>query len=59
MGEEIRLGAKGKDVVTGFVGTVTAKAEYLGSPGQIRLEAMVDGKPVEMWVSEERVQVVE
>lgn len=53
--EQYPLGIKAMDSVTGFTGTVTAKAQYLSSPGQIRLEALVDGKPVSEWFEENRI----
>ena len=57
MGEKIQLGAKVKDVVTGFVGTVTCRAEYLHGAPRVSVEGIADGKPVEMWVDESRAEV--
>ena len=57
MGEKIQLGAKVKDSVTGFVGTVTARCEYLYAGARVVVEGIADGKPVEMWIDESRVEV--
>ena len=57
MGEKIQLGAKVKDSVTGFVGTVTARCEYLHTGTRVIIEGIADGRPVEMWIDESRAEV--
>ena len=57
MSKKIELGTKVEDVVTGFIGTVTSRAEYLhGSPRISIVAASKDGKPgEELWIEEARV----
>ncbi len=57
MGEKIELGKKVKDSITGFIGTVTARCEYLYSNTQVMIEGKTEGRPVSMWCSEKRVEV--
>ena len=40
--DDVQLGQDYQDSVTGFVGTATAKAEYLHTSASVRLEALVD-----------------
>jgi hypothetical protein len=58
MGEKIELGCKAKDSVTGFVGTVTARCEYLAGESRVVIEGLAEGKPVELWVAQSRCEVV-
>jgi hypothetical protein len=58
MGEKIELGCKAKDSVTGYVGTVTARCEYLSGEPRLMLEGLIDLRPVELWVTESRCEVV-
>jgi hypothetical protein len=58
MGEKIELGSKVKDSVTGYVGTVTARCEYLVGEPRVMLEGLIDLRPVELWVAESRCEVV-
>lgn len=45
-----------EDTVTGFRGTITARAEYLNSPNQYLLENLDStGRPIEYWVIESRI----
>lgn len=58
MGEKIQLGAKVKDSVTGFVGTVTARCEYLDNPPQVLAEGIDStGRPISQWINESRAEV--
>jgi hypothetical protein len=58
MGEKIQLGAKVKDSLTGFVGTVTARCEYLNGGPRVMLEGNDStGRPVEHWFNESRAEV--
>lgn len=58
MGEKIQLGQKVKDIVTGVIGTVTAKIEYLHGTPQVCIEYMSDAGATEKWITEERAEVV-
>jgi hypothetical protein len=58
MGEKIELGCKAKDSVTGFVGTVTARCEYLAGESRVSIEGISDGRPVELWIAQSRCEVV-
>lgn len=50
------LGSKARDTVTGFTGTVTARAEYLQGATQVRLERLDnDGKLSAEWFDENRL----
>ena len=51
------MGRVGKDKVTGFVGTVTGRSEYINGCVHIMLEAKVKPgmKPVHAWFDEDRV----
>jgi len=57
----IKLGDKVRDPVTGFCGTVTARAEYLSGCVQFMVEPSKvgqDGKPItEVWFDEQRLVV--
>lgn len=55
------LGKVVKDKVTGFVGVVTARVEYLHSTPSVRLESEVDGenKTKDLWIDEARAEVIE
>lgn len=58
MGEKIQLGQKVKDSITGFVGTVTARCEYVTSPVHVLVEGIDStGRPIERWFEESRMQV--
>ena len=58
MGEKIQLGAKVKDSVTGFVGTVTARCEYLDDDPRLLTEGIDNtGRPIEHWIKESRAEV--
>ena len=60
MGEKIELGSKVKDSVTGYIGTVTARCEYLHHGPQILAESIDStGRPIEWWVKESRAEVIE
>jgi len=55
------LGKRAIDNVTGFTGTVTARAEYLGGTPRVQIEPRVseDGKAEDArWVDEERISIV-
>ena len=53
----IKLGEKGKDIVSGFTGIATAKTEWLNKCIRIQLtsQKLKDGKPVEEWFDESQV----
>jgi len=54
----MELGERAKDLVTGFTGTITDKAVYLGGVESLRIEASTlgsDGQPVECWFDPFRV----
>lgn len=57
--DDVQLGQDYQDSVTGFVGTATAKAEYLHTSASVRLEALVDKKPVSEWFDISRIQTSE
>lgn len=52
----IKMGDKCKDKITGYVGTVTAKAEYLHSTTRYQLERDGDGEI--LWFDEPRIEVI-
>lgn len=58
----IPLGVQGKDIVTGYVGLVMARTEYLTGCNQILLtpqKLTADGKRQEgEWFDEQRIEVV-
>lgn len=58
MGEEIELGKKYVDKVTGFSGIATAKADYLYDSNQVLLESLIDGRPERHWFDVSRVDRV-
>jgi len=49
-------GARVKDVVTGYQGTVTARCDYLGDPGR-RYQVERDGDADHQWFDECRLEV--
>lgn len=51
----INLGDKVQDSITGVVGVVTAKAEYLHGKPTACVEFVADGKPQEWWFAQERL----
>lgn len=58
MGPEIQMGIEMKDRVTGFVGFVTGRAEYITGCSQVLLTPRVDkdGKPGDgRWYDETRL----
>ena len=58
MEKKIELGKQAKDKITGFVGVVTVRCEYLDGSRRAMIEGSADGRPVEMWVEESRLEVV-
>jgi hypothetical protein len=59
MGEQVKLGSKVQDTVTGIQGTATGRAEYLHGSPSVRIEGRNgDGKPFDEWVPEPRVVLV-
>ncbi len=58
----VKLGDKAKDGISGFVGIVTGRAEYLYGCVQVLLAPMKldkDGKvPDSLWLDEDRVAVM-
>jgi hypothetical protein len=60
MEEKVMLGDKARDKLNGFEGRVTARTEYVTGCVYILLENIdADGNPVEHWVDEKRVEVLE
>lgn len=60
MEQEIKLGNKVKDKITGFEGIATGRAEYLHAATSILVEAPVkDGKALTSWTEATRLVVVE
>lgn len=61
MEKAIELGVVAKDIISGFEGIVTGKCEYLYSSARYQLTSgcAKDGKPVECWVDEGRIRVIE
>ena len=58
MGEKIQLGQTVKDNVTGFVGKVTARCEYLsGQPRVMAVGIDSTGRPIEYWIDESCAEV--
>ena len=52
------LGTKVKDNVTGFVGTVTARCEYLNGEPRVAVEGLdTTGRPIEVWAVESRFSI--
>lgn len=47
-----------KDIITGFSGVITARAEYLNGESIYLLEAVVGNKPVIEWFPEGRLKRV-
>jgi hypothetical protein len=45
--------------VTGVVGTITARCEYLGETPRMRLEHTSKEEPKESWFAESRVELIE
>jgi hypothetical protein len=61
MEQQIKLGSKVKDKITGFTGTATARAEYLERPPQVFVEAeATEGgrRAADAWITESRLEVV-
>jgi len=59
---KVELGQKAQDVITGFVGRVTGRCEYITGCTQVLLAPPVkaDGDLVgSQWFDEDRVQVVD
>lgn len=55
---QIKLGHKVKDVVTGFEGIATGRAEYLASVPRVQVVRQhTDGKMQEEWIDEGRLEV--
>jgi|GEM_PF-4810899 len=53
------MGLKARDKNTGFEGMVTAKVEYLNVPTpSYRIETLLEGKIVEQWFDEGRIEPV-
>ncbi|KKL92482.1 hypothetical protein LCGC14_1884260 [marine sediment metagenome] len=52
------MGRVGKDKITGFVGTVTGRSEYINGCVHLMLEAKAKPgmKPVHAWFDEARIQ---
>lgn len=56
---KVQLGSKVKDVITGFEGIATARAEYLHGMPRCLVEAPSrDGKFQEAWLEESRLETV-
>ena len=58
---KIKLGTKIKDNITGFVGFLTARCEYINGCVQYEItpETLKDGVPQkEYWLDEQRVEII-
>jgi len=58
-GQQVILGDRYRDAVTGIVGVATARAEYLNDNPSICVEFSVDdnGRPIDSrWISEGRLE---
>jgi len=54
------LGRRGRDVVTGFSGTITGEVQYITGCNQLLLTPLVgdDGRPIDpQWFDEQRVEL--
>jgi hypothetical protein len=57
----VRLGARAKDVISGFTGIVTGRSTYLNGCVSvcISLEGLSkDGEPKHEWFDEQRIEVI-
>ncbi len=53
----IKLNDKMKDKITGYSGTVTAKAEYITGETRYLVESVdCTGRPTEFWYDESRLE---
>lgn len=50
-------GLQGRDSVTGFVGRITGRADYLTGCRQYLLEGLAQGAPTANWIDEDRLEV--
>ena len=57
---DIEFGTEVKDGITGLVGVVTARVEYLHDTPDVRVESLdpSTGRIVETWISPDRLKVV-
>lgn len=55
----LRLGAVGKDVITGFTGVITTRVQSLGTKDRYQLTGTADEKGIapELWTEEDRIEV--
>lgn len=61
MGEQIKLGNKVKDRISGYTGTATARCEYLDRAPHVLVEAQATengARATEGWYAESRLEVV-
>lgn len=57
---KVVLGSTVKDIETGYTGKVTARAEYLYDDPSLLVENVDStGRPIEWWIKETRVEVIE
>jgi hypothetical protein len=56
--EEVGLGKKVRDTVTGFEGTVIGITEWLDDNPSVGISALVEGKPETHWFPKNRVEVI-
>lgn len=54
-GFKFKIGFGVEDQVTGYKGVITARAEYADGTRQYRVEAGINGTPVEHWFDEARL----
>jgi len=60
MNFKFELGVKVADKVTGYAGTVTARAEYLDDNNRYLVENKdATIRPIEWWYTEERLELAE
>ena len=57
--EKFALGDQVKDKITGFTGTVTARAEYIGGQVTYLVEApMIGAEKRSDWIDQARLEIV-
>ena len=57
--DDVVLGNKYEDKVTGFIGVATGKAVYLYDQPFVQIEALVDNKPESKWITIGRIKPID
>ena len=58
----VSFGDRGRDIITGFVGVVTGRCEYISGCTQLLLSPMVSGDGAHRepaWFDDQRIEVIE